>query len=1086
MKYWLFKNFRKPLLKVSARLFIFIFLILTNNFLHSQTILKVGASQTYTRINSAYTAIPSTITGPYVIEIQNDYNPAGESYPISFTSKTGASETNYIKLTVAAGVTKTFSVNEDLLIDFNGADYFIIDGLDASSLAFICTSSTGVAIQFRNNATHNTVMNCTIKGRNTSAASGVIYFNTSSSSTGNSNNLITQNKVSSDGINIPANLIYSNGTSTRPNSNNTISKNEIFNFGSYGIYITSTGNGNNWIIGGTNPGDGNHFYCAYTRTSAQTAVYLKTGSSSSGNIVSYNYVGGQTTYCGGSAWQNSGNVNVTGIKVSVSTTVNGADVKHNTIQNFYLTGSGSSATFFGIYADSGMIVIDSNFIGDRTTSNSITSTAPALIAGIYSEVLFPSTISNNEVANMYQDNNGSSTTMLRGIFHNNRIGSASGNIEISGNTIHDLTSKGTINFANGTVFGIGYSDTSTTSDADICYNTIYNLYCTSTTGSSVYDAGIACDQYLYKTNIYGNRIYNVKNDNLTDAMIGGILTNVDLGTAAPHTINIYNNMVALDDSRNTQMFGIWDAGTVTSGVSMNIYYNSVILTGTISSGNNESSCYSRGFTGALVPYMATTSITKLRNNIFINQRTGGTGRHFAVLNAPSTNPATGWSNDYSNYNFLSANSSTIGGWGQNTINSYTIDTWRSFRNQDPNSWSVSSLTAGNLFQDISTADLNVKINNQEVWYVNGKGIAGVNSGSIGIDFYRNSRTTQYGMGTDIGAVEFNAWCTPMLPSVSGTIGIGNTQTFTFASRTLGSIQWVSGSSLPSSINFEYNSGSDPPGTLTGNYGNCYWNITQLNGTNYNYTVTLNYDPALTGTITAENNIRLGKTEGSIWIHYAGSTVNTTNKTVACSGLTTFSFFALSDNTSPLPVTISYFNSIVNNRKVKLMWGTTSEINNKGFDIERSIVSSNNWQKVGFVNGYGNSYEPKDYSYTDEKLSAGKFNYRLKQTDYNGNFEYYDLHNEVSIETPQKFDLYQNYPNPSNPVSRIDYQIPSAGKVELKIYDLTGREVAFLVNSEQDAGYYTIIFDGSNYASGIYIYRLTANGFSKTMKLVVVK
>ncbi|MFN3395154.1 MAG: T9SS type A sorting domain-containing protein, partial [Candidatus Thermochlorobacter sp.] len=92
-------------------------------------------------------------------------------------------------------------------------------------------------------------------------------------------------------------------------------------------------------------------------------------------------------------------------------------------------------------------------------------------------------------------------------------------------------------------------------------------------------------------------------------------------------------------------------------------------------------------------------------------------------------------------------------------------------------------------------------------------------------------------------------------------------------------------------------------------------------------------------------------------------------------------------------------------------------------------------------------------------------------------------------TPPVFEykLEQNYPNPFNPTTNIKYSIRSAGLVSLKVYDLLGREVATLVNQVQQPGEYQVTFNASNLtASGMYIYRLQAGNFTRTMKMMVVK
>ena len=220
-------------------------------------------------------------------------------------------------------------------------------------------------------------------------------------------------------------------------------------------------------------------------------------------------------------------------------------------------------------------------------------------------------------------------------------------------------------------------------------------------------------------------------------------------------------------------------------------------------------------------------------------------------------------------------------------------------------------------------------------------------------------------------------------------------------------------------------------------------------------------------------------------------------------LTDFSNFALSNDDSPLPVQLSSFTaSILNSRNVELVWVTEQEINNAGFDVERRTITPGSenkksttnsaWVKLGFVQGAGTTNEQHSYKYTDLKLTTGKYEYRLKQIDLNSNYEYFNLNSpsQVVIGTPINADLSQNYPNPSNPNSKIDYQLPYLAKVTIKVYDVIGREIATLVNEVKEEGYYTAEFDGTNLASGIYFYRIIAEGgsqkFSKTLKMVLVK
>ncbi len=120
------------------------------------------------------------------------------------------------------------------------------------------------------------------------------------------------------------------------------------------------------------------------------------------------------------------------------------------------------------------------------------------------------------------------------------------------------------------------------------------------------------------------------------------------------------------------------------------------------------------------------------------------------------------------------------------------------------------------------------------------------------------------------------------------------------------------------------------------------------------------------------------------------------------------------------------------------------------------------------------------------MNAGTYNYRLKQIDFNGKFEYYDLSNEVVIANPAEYNLSQNYPNPFNPSTKIDFTIPVDGNVKLVMFDISGKEVANIVNEAKTAGYYSVQFNAANLSSGMYFYSLSVNGFSFTRRMMIVK
>jgi hypothetical protein len=193
----------------------------------------------------------------------------------------------------------------------------------------------------------------------------------------------------------------------------------------------------------------------------------------------------------------------------------------------------------------------------------------------------------------------------------------------------------------------------------------------------------------------------------------------------------------------------------------------------------------------------------------------------------------------------------------------------------------------------------------------------------------------------------------------------------------------------------------------------------------------------------------------------------------------------------VPVELTSFTAQLNDYQVLLHWQTSTETNNHGFEIQRRLTQSNSvseWTTIGFKEGHGTTTEPQYYSFIDDisGMSALSWTYRLKQIDYNGSFEY---SKEVTVENctvPDKYSLTQNYPNPFNPSTTIEFDIPEKGLVNLTIYDLLGNEVKTLVNKEMNAGSHKVVFNAIGLTSGVYIYKVIANTFTQTKKMILMK
>lgn len=198
----------------------------------------------------------------------------------------------------------------------------------------------------------------------------------------------------------------------------------------------------------------------------------------------------------------------------------------------------------------------------------------------------------------------------------------------------------------------------------------------------------------------------------------------------------------------------------------------------------------------------------------------------------------------------------------------------------------------------------------------------------------------------------------------------------------------------------------------------------------------------------------------------------------------------------LPVVISSFvGYFISNNSVKLEWETISEINNFGFYVEKLNPITNLFTTIeeSFQPGAGNSFQPKQYTWTDENATESNLQYRLKQLDNNGLESYFGpiMLNPNSAENPEvipvEFKLNQNYPNPFNPQTSITFTVANSGFTTLKVYNILGNEISTLFNSIAEAGKkYNVEFNASSLPSGIYFYKLSNSGEIQTRKMVLLK
>jgi uncharacterized membrane protein len=191
----------------------------------------------------------------------------------------------------------------------------------------------------------------------------------------------------------------------------------------------------------------------------------------------------------------------------------------------------------------------------------------------------------------------------------------------------------------------------------------------------------------------------------------------------------------------------------------------------------------------------------------------------------------------------------------------------------------------------------------------------------------------------------------------------------------------------------------------------------------------------------------------------------------------------------IPVELTAFFALKNDKGILLKWTTATESNNAGFSVERSSDKIN-FNEISFVNGKGTTTEVNDYEYVDKITEVGTYYFRLKQIDFDGSFNYSNMI-ETEVEGPQVFVLSQNYPNPFNPSTMIKFSLPVDSYVSIELFNSLGEKVEVLTNRDYSIGNHEISFDATKISNGVYYYTLNANGtdgssFNSTKKMVLIK
>ena len=1049
---------------------VFVFI---SNAAHSQITVSgsTGADGNYTSltgVTGAFNTLNSIDQEGYYIVITVTVDALSETGAIALNSNGWHS----LIIKPGAGVTAIISgANDSALISLNGADSVTFDGSNngtSSKDMTIRNTGDGSVIRLINGASQDTVRSCIVEGQTSSYILGTIFFSTSKGLSGNSNNVINGCDVRdrSDAVGLPTIAIYSNGSTGFENAGNKVTFCNVFNFTNTGVLVDYGGPGDGWVI------NSNNFYQTSSGSTFLKFISIKGGS---GHIVNSNFIGGSSPNAAGNFFATSEPFYGIDLDLGNSSLTT---IENNTVRNIR---SSSLAVYFGctgINFNSGLATIIGNTIGSSDTAQrlDVNSSSFGILNRSYEENIV---ISNNVVNNFHMVD----ATPYGSVYCFYMESTNSGSLTLTDNTVMNVTNASTPDpnfFFGGPTQTFGYfifiSGVNT-----IRGNTVTNM------GNINTGPNIGFPNNITGMTIIKSQTGSIVENNRISGLYGSSPT---VGTRADNVTGFtnelsanatfQNNVISIDGGSNSDRIlrGIYEKSGDSTSV-MNYYYNSVNIYGT-STGNNNTYAFIRS------DFYETT--VDIKNNVFSNSRVAASGSNIALAN--ENNSSIGWSSTASNYNALfSLNNATMTQWGA------TVSDLSGFQ----------SVSGGDVFTLVGNPGFTSNTNllpdgtNANCWTLKGNGIA---ISSIGADINGNPRSTSVANGgTDIGAYEFAVSVQP--PVYTNATASTGVYKFIHQQDTMATVNVTTLGTL-ADLNAQYFSGENPPGlphsSVLSGFGNVYWNIYPTNSANsgYTYNVTLHYSPALIGSIANESMIKVAKNNGNDTIYVPFNVPGTNpgeyqldvvNHNITVYGLTGFSRFILTDGDSPLPVELSSFTSSISGRDVKLHWTTASETNNSGFQIERS-AGNNQWSAVSFVNGSGTSTSQKDYSYTDKNLSSGKYNYRLKQVDYNGQYNYFNLNNEVNIGLPSKFDLSQNYPNPFNPSTKISFDIPVDGKVSITLYDISGKEVSKLVNEFKTAGYYSVSFNGSNLSSGTYFYRIVSEGngqnFVATKKMTLLK
>lgn len=1023
-----------------------------------------GTSPNYSDLVSAITDLVNNgLCGPVILELRDGtYNGV-----VSIPAINGLSATNTLTIRPELSASHVVITSNDATatITLDGADYVTIDGRSGgtgtnSTLDIDNSNNDGSTVYLVNGAAYNVVEYCHVRNHCWEFSKGVITLGDDGwsvpvSSGGNSYNTFRYNHIRESASGSTYQAIVSQAPTTNPNTNNLVQNNSIYNYDTEGILLKE-GN-SNWTI------RNNSFYQLASQSSHMTCIEITDGT---GYTISNNHMGGSDYQMGGTPTTATGNGRFTGIKVESGVGTGTVDIINNKIKNIKTT-----YWFSAINLSAGTVLIQGNEIGGTNTTEKIETEFRSAIGIEFYGSDVNATIENNKIGNIHFNNSSSSNNQAYGIEVN--VGTA----VIRNNEIFDITSNGShssFSPENNLAAGIYVERSSFASGGPypltIEGNTIHNIEQLISNDIGPVAAIYVEDKKNSAITISRNKIYEINSTSTTHkSIVWGIYADMS------GDVLLANNQIKVGRT-STGIANVQGIEIVSSTGSYNVYYNTIVVDGVAgASASDASFCLLR-----------TNSATfDLLNNLFINNRTGGTINHYCVGNNNSST-----SNWTSNYNVFCAHEmNALNQWGavDKDFNSWKTTT------TSVSSWSddVSGINLNNLFDDFLGGHLDIDPNQTECWYVHGKGIQ-ISSITSDVNSTTAGRATIVADGgTDIGANRFIPSVLPQELTITGSHTLGGTEIFSFANRPVAKIEWGNSGVLPTIQSAKYYSGTNPNdptnnGAITSpKHFNAYWAIAASGGNDYTYTITLLYDEALLGTISSESLAKLAKKETGVqgsWQTYT-SAVNSTNNELYHSGLTGFSeFTALLDANNVLPVNLLSFNGQKVGTNVELEWTTSSETNNAYFTIQKS-ADGINWTQLDTVAGQGTTTVPTTYNHTDTNPYSSYNYYRLLQTDFSGTVtnvsNVITIYFDTAIRRTKANDQYF-WMNSQHEICLVSNEVST---YTIKVYNPLGQPL-YQAMYNVNIGMNKLPVDLPNISTGVYIVSIENGQFSYSQKVVL--